>query len=216
MTDADKKPEESAAAPAQPEETEAPEGDTPNFGKKHPLEHRWTLWFDNPTSKQSVKVYGQTLRPVFTFDSVEDFWCLYNNIRTPGHLQPSATFYLFKEGIDPKWEDPGNANGGCWTASLNKGPNSKAQIDAWWLNSVLAVIGEQFSDGDEICGIAVNVRAKGDRIDLWTRTAANEAAQTTIGKQLRQFLDLSESTRLGYSVFAEKLTSGKPKDRYSV
>ena len=61
---------------------------------------------------------------------------LYNNIKTPGQLQPSATFYLFKTGIEPKWEDPKNTNGGCWTAALNRGGNSKTQIDAWWLNSV--------------------------------------------------------------------------------
>lgn len=60
---------------------------------------------------------------------------LYNNTKTPGQLQPSATYYLFKTGIEPKWEDPTNAHGGCWTASLNRGAN-KAQLDAWWLNSV--------------------------------------------------------------------------------
>lgn len=42
---------------------------------------------------------------------------------------------------------------------------------------VLAAIGEQFSEGEEICGVAVNVRQRGDRVDLWTRTASNEAAQ---------------------------------------
>lgn len=66
------------------------------------------------------------------------FCCsLYNNIRTPGQLQPTATFYLFKEHIEPKWEDPKNTHGGCWTASVpSKGPNSKSQLDAWWLNGV--------------------------------------------------------------------------------
>ena len=62
---------------------------------------------------------------------------MYNNIRTPGQLQPTATFYLFKDHIEPKWEDPKNVNGGCWTASVpSKGPNSKAQLDAWWLHGV--------------------------------------------------------------------------------
>jgi hypothetical protein len=42
---------------------------------------------------------------------------------------------------------------------------------------VLACIGEQFDDGDEVCGIVVNVRAKQDRISMWTKTASNEAAQ---------------------------------------
>ena len=42
---------------------------------------------------------------------------------------------------------------------------------------VLACIGEQFTEGNEVCGIAVNIRPKGDRIELWTKNAANEAAQ---------------------------------------
>ena len=42
---------------------------------------------------------------------------------------------------------------------------------------VLACIGEQFTEGDEIHGIAVVIRGRGDRIEMWTRTASNEAAQ---------------------------------------
>lgn len=71
---------------------------------------------------------------------------LYNNIKTPGQLQPSATFYLFKEGIEPKWEDPKNVNGGCWTAAVNRTNNSKAQLDAHWLNAVRVLAGALHSD----------------------------------------------------------------------
>ncbi len=45
------------------------------------------------------------------------------------------------------------------------------------LLQLLACIGEQFTEGDEICGIVVNVRAKQDKVCVWTKTAANEAAQ---------------------------------------
>jgi hypothetical protein len=64
---------------------------------------------------------------------------LYNNIRTPGQLQPSATFYLFKEGIEPKWEDPKNLKGGSWTVCVNRGPQAKQQLDAYWLSAVSTV-----------------------------------------------------------------------------
>lgn len=46
----------------------------------HPLEHKWTLWFDNQKSggagsgKMSAAAWGQTLRSVYSFDTVEDFW----------------------------------------------------------------------------------------------------------------------------------------------
>jgi hypothetical protein len=46
----------------------------PDFTKKHPLEYKWTLWFDNPKGSQKPSTWGQTLRAVYTFDTVEDFW----------------------------------------------------------------------------------------------------------------------------------------------
>lgn len=48
------------------------------------------------------------------------------------------------------------------------------------LPQVLACIGEQFSEGDEICGVAVNIRNKGDRIEMWTKTSSNEAVQVSL------------------------------------
>lgn len=39
------------------------------------------------------------------------------------------------------------------------------------------MIGHQFDHGDEICGAVVSVRAKGEKIALWTKNAANETAQ---------------------------------------
>lgn len=42
---------------------------------------------------------------------------------------------------------------------------------------LLACIGEQFTEGEEICGVVVNVRAKQDRLCIWTKSASNEAAQ---------------------------------------
>jgi hypothetical protein len=35
---------------------------------------RWTLWFDNPPKKASKENWGEALKPLSTFDTVEDFW----------------------------------------------------------------------------------------------------------------------------------------------
>lgn len=213
----DSKPVEEVADEREEGELAPQKEGEPDFSQKHPLEYRWTLWFDNPQTKQTTSKYGQTLRSVYTFDTVEDFWCLYNNIRTPSQLPVQANFYLFKEGIEPKWEDPKNANGGSWVANVPKTPNAKSTMDAWWLNTVLGCIGEQFKDGEEVCGIAVSIRPKADRVELWTRTASNEAVQIGIGKSLKQMLDIPDQTKIGYVVFADKLNAGnKAKDRYTV
>jgi translation initiation factor 4E len=43
------------------------------------------------------------------------------------------------------------------------------------------MIGEQFEEGDEICGAVVSVRRSQDKIAIWTKTASNEAAQVGDG-----------------------------------
>lgn len=37
----------------------SPEKNEPDFSKKHPLETKWTLWFDNPNGKQKQATWGQ-------------------------------------------------------------------------------------------------------------------------------------------------------------
>lgn len=69
----DKRPEDTGAEREEGELAGEKDGE-PDFSKRHPLETRWTLWFDNPTTKQTLNKYGQTLRSVYTFDTVEDFW----------------------------------------------------------------------------------------------------------------------------------------------
>ena len=188
----------------------------PDFTQKHPLESKWTLWFDNPDGKQkqSQSQWGQTLRAVYTFDTVEDFWCLYNNIIPPSRLSNMSDLHLFKEGVEPKWEDPTCEHGGKWTAILAKG-NSQL-LDTNWLHAVLACIGEQFDEGDEICGIVVNVRPKNNRIAVWTKSASNEAAQISIGRQLKEIFGMPEQSKLGYLVHSDaKRADRKAKDRYT-
>jgi translation initiation factor 4E len=42
----------------------------------HPLEHSWTFWFDNPSAKSKQAAWGSSLRPIYTFATVEEFWRL--------------------------------------------------------------------------------------------------------------------------------------------
>ena len=40
----------------------------------HPLEHSWTFWFDNPSAKSKQAAWGSSMRPIYTFSTVEEFW----------------------------------------------------------------------------------------------------------------------------------------------
>lgn len=61
--------------PAQEEEAQVEHSGDADFSKKHPLEYGWTLWFDaGSAGKSKANSWGSSLRSVYTFDTVEDFW----------------------------------------------------------------------------------------------------------------------------------------------
>jgi len=157
---------------------------------KHPLWCRWSIWYDGPAKKINVSNWVDNLKEVFTFDSVEDFWSVYNNIQSPLQLPPGSNYHLFKHGIKPMWEHEANRRGGKWIVGF---PNKlRAKIDRCWLFLSLALIGEHFHDGDEVCGGVVSVRKQSSRISLWTRTAKDREVCIQIGRQLRDVMGLQD------------------------
>lgn len=64
------------------------------------------------------------------------------------------------------WEDEHNVNGGRWLVIVDKHKRS-VKLDQYWLELMMAIIGEQFEDyGNDICGAVVNVRQKGDKVGI--------------------------------------------------
>lgn len=72
---------------------------------------------------------------VTSFDTVEDFWSLYNHIKVASELKPGCDYSLFKKGIRPMWEDEGNKRGGRWIINLSK-QQRRNELDAIWLDVV--------------------------------------------------------------------------------
>lgn len=143
--------------------------DKDNFNVKHPLQSEWTLWFTKPPSGKGDN-WNDLLKQVITFDSVEEFWGVYNNIAGVSDLALKSDYHLFRAGVRPEWEDPQNKHGGKWSYSYKD--RRGTPIDERWLHVMLAAIGETLEDeGDgEVMGVVVNVRKAFYRIGVWTRT----------------------------------------------
>ncbi|KAK9053736.1 hypothetical protein SSX86_024810 [Deinandra increscens subsp. villosa] len=162
----------------------------------HRLDKKWTFWFDNVSKPKQGAAWGNNLRDAYTFDTVEEFWCLYDHVFKPSKLPGNADFHLFKAGIEPKWEDPQCANGGKWMVTSSR----KAGLETMWLETLMALIGEQFEDADEICGVVASVRQRQDKLSLWTKNAANEAAQMSIGRKWKEIIDVTDKITYNFHV----------------
>lgn len=187
-----------------------------NFAVKHPLQNGWTIWFDNPGKRTNQASWGDHLRKITTFDTVEDFWRVFNNLKPASSLPQGSNYHIFKEHIEPKWEDPANAKGGKWTVTIP--PKSRvSSLDQMWLWTILACIGETVRSPDDVCGLVVSVRKAGDRVQIWTRDANNEAACRDIGRSLKETLELPDNVLIGYQSHADSMKkSSSAKNKYDV
>jgi hypothetical protein len=134
------------------------------------------------------------MKAVCEFSTVEEFWKYWSFVPRPsevlfdGHSRKEVegrsieAFSIFKKGIRPEWEDTANRTGGELTCRKSFQPE---QLDVFWENLVLALIGETIDEGDEICGCRVvdKSAAKGKgpsrcmyKLELWLRTGNAEVA----------------------------------------
>jgi len=144
------------------------------------LRHAWTFWYDeadvNSTTEKDIKKIG-------TFNTVQGFWQFYNHLVDPSRFPARSNLRLFKEGVQPYFSHPQNENGGKWTI-----PCSKSDTGKVWIKIVLTAIGEQFSQGEDICGVVLSVRQILDNVILCNSNAMSSSHEQTT-TQLRKLID---------------------------
>ncbi|XP_023216241.1 eukaryotic translation initiation factor 4E-like [Centruroides sculpturatus] len=181
---------------------------------KHPLEYKWCFWY---YKNDKFKLWEENLIKIASFDTVEDFWALYNHIERPSKLSTGCDYAVFKEGIKPMWEDEKNQAGGRWVVNVAKHLRT-TDLDNYWLETLLCMIGEMFDDyNDEICGVVVQIRARVDRIGLWTSNIENKEKIIRIGRKLKETL-YNRRSIIGYEAHVDTWTKkgSMAKYRYEV
>jgi len=178
----------------------------------HALNGSWTFWYDRrggspitpltPAKRGGkvvitpliAKAYESGLAEMPAFQHVETFWRYWHHMEPCSGLDLGSNYHLFRTGVKPMWEDEANANGGKWVLTMKNNPQL---LDRSWSWLAMALVGEELDDGDELCGVVVSLRAKVDRIQLWTRSKEDVEKLNGIAKKLVKLLDISEADGIG-------------------
>lgn len=128
------------------------------------------------------------------FNTVQGFWSIYSHILRPNDIRPSMDLMLFREGIQPMWEDAHNEAGGKISFQVKKGVVSYV-----WEALILALIGETLPDTDEVCGLILNIRHQHDGINVWNRKSDTPESVARIRAAVRALVHLPESISIDYA-----------------
>ncbi|KAK0182298.1 hypothetical protein PV327_000450 [Microctonus hyperodae] len=165
------------------------------------LQYGYALWYSRRSiGKQSDRRFAENLKLIGRFATVEQFWAIYSHLVRPSELMTYADFHLFKNGIKPMWEDVANRQGGRWAVTLRKG-----LVDRCWENLILAMMGEQFMVGEEICGAVASIRFQEDKICVWNKTSSDTATTGRIKETLRRVLQLPADVSMDYKPHNDRL-----------
>ena len=177
------------------------------------------MWYSRRSPGKQNHNFDQNLKLIGRFGSCEQFWSLYSHLVKPGDLASHSDFHLFKMGIKPMWEDEANKFGGKWIVRLRKGNHNQL----WFIeetilhlniaglasrcreNLVLAMLGEQFMVGEEVCGAVVSVRFQEDILSIWNRTALDPAVTARIRDTFKRVLNLPPATLIEYKAHNDSI-----------
>ena len=154
------------------------------------LQSGWAFWYMRRQGAGArQESYEQSIKPLgVAFKSAEAFWGHYSWIKRAAgedRMAGSTDLHMFRAGVKPMWEDPGNRFGGKFVVRVRKGLAPR-----YWEEILCAIVGEQFGVGDEICGAVLSLRFQEDIISLWTRNATNHEANDRIRLMMQRTLRL--------------------------
>ena len=160
------------------------------------LSNKFVFWY-HINEIMADQEYESQIKKLAEFDTLEDFWAIFQYLKKPDDCKQAIEFQLFKDQIKPMWEDENNKNGGRIAIKLRKEFSNLA-----WEESIFAFIGGYFDKEikDEINGLVINCKKEYNTLQIWIKTYTNEII-SGIEKNLREILSIPNEVILDIKPF---------------
>ncbi|WZZ30928.1 hypothetical protein YC2023_014329 [Brassica napus] len=160
----------------------------------HPLRYKFAIWYTRRTpGVRSQTSYEDNIKKIVEFSTVEGFWASYCHLARSSLLPNPTDLHFFKDGIRPLWEDGANCNGGKWIIRFSKVVSAR-----FWEDLLLALVGDQLDDAENICGAVLSVRINEDIISVWNRNASDHQAVVGLRDSIKRHLKLPHAYLMEY------------------
>ena len=148
--------------------------------------------YQTPNKVMDKEKYEVQVKKIAEFDTIEDFWGIFQHLRKPDSCKPGIEFFMFKEPIKPLWEDENNKNGGRFSIKLKRGYTTII-----WEEMIFVLIGGILPKEmkEEINGIVVSSRKEFNTLQIWFRNFDSKIVED-LEKCIRDILVIPEEVQL--------------------
>ena len=190
--------------------------DTQNENNRTKLENKFSFWYrisddiiqyQAPKQALDKKIYETQVKKIHEFDTVEEFWGIFQHLRKPDSCKPGIEFMMFKEPIKPMWEDEYNKNGGKISIKLKKDYTTII-----WEEMIFALIGGILPKEmkEEINGIVVTSRKEFNTLQIWFKTFEDKI-KNDLEQCIRDLLVIPDEVNLEIKQFNKKENNNEKK-----
>ena len=164
-----------------------------------------------PNKTLDSSEYESQVKKIAEFDTIEDFWAIYQHMKKPDNCKQGIEIQMFKENIKPMWEDEFNKNGGKLSLKLNKGYTTII-----WEELILGIIGnilpKEISEG--INGIVFSSKKESNILQLWFKDY-NKSYTNELEQCIRDLLQMPNEAIIDIKKFFYEEDFKKNKDNYN-
>lgn len=146
--------------------------------------------FLNDPFTVKISIRTGTKRDAFDFESSLQKMCTLRTVENMNYFLKHVDFdgidtitdiCVFKEGIEPLWEDQANINGGKWIIKL------KREVSTRLYQKLLVHLLINSFESMKVNGIVISFRLKNSIITLWT---GNEKNTENVVQEIKKILDV--------------------------
>lgn len=168
------------------------------------LSNKFVFWY-HINEISTDQEYENQIKKLAEFDTLDDFWAIFQYLKKPDDCKQAIEFQLFKHPIKPMWEDENNKNGGRIALKLRKEFSNLV-----WEELIFAFIGGYFAKEikDEINGLVINCKKDFNSLQIWIKNYTNEIT-SAIEKNIREILSMPNEVALDIKPF------NQPQKEYS-
>ncbi|XP_022169968.1 eukaryotic translation initiation factor 4E-like [Myzus persicae] len=166
-----------------------------------PLSFNWTFWYKEKCTEDED--WRTNFQKLFEVSTATQFIEAYNLTKLPSGLPLGASYYFFKKGIQPMWEEEPNKGAGAWIIEVENQMNN--DLNLIWSDLLFTLISGGFKElSCYLCGITCYAKHKTfQKVTIWTvkTTPENYEHIMKIGKILQTLkLNVYEIKSLKYKL----------------
>lgn len=172
-----------------------------------PLLFHWTVWYKESYAKD--KNWRMNIQKLFQVSTAIEFLEAYGKMKLPSALPHGASYYFFKKGIQPIWEEEPNKGAGAWEILIAN--QSNHHLNLVWSDLLFALVSDGLKElSMYVCGITCNVKPQTHKITMWTVkiTPRNHLFILQIGKILQNIQNVYGIVSIKYKLHEQRLSNG--------